>query len=57
MLRVETTINNPRAAGDKLHKPIGKIKGYYWYGIQCNDRFLDVLAQVYVTQLNNECEY
>jgi hypothetical protein len=57
LLRVETTINNPRLPGAKLQKPICYLQGYYWYGIRCNDRFLDTLAQVDSSQLNAGQEF
>ena len=53
LLRVETTINNPGLPGAKLHKPLYDIKGYYWYGHGCNNRFLEALSEVDVTQLND----
>jgi hypothetical protein len=56
LLRVETTINNPRLPGAKLQKPLCYLQGYYWYGIRCNDRFCDTLAQVDISQLNNSQE-
>lgn len=44
MLRVETTINNPRLPGAKLQKPLFEIKGYYWYSFGCNNRFFDAIS-------------
>ena len=52
LLRVETTINNPRLPGAELHKPICYLQGYYWYGHRCNDRFLETLSDVDTSQLN-----
>lgn len=46
LLRVETTINNPRLPGAKLQKPIFELKGYYWYGFGCNNRFFNALATI-----------
>ena len=46
LLRVETTINNPRLPGAKLQKPIFEIKGYYWYGFGCNNRFFAAIAKI-----------
>ncbi len=46
LLRVETTINNPRLPGAKLQKPIFEIKGYYWYGFGCNNRFFTAIAKI-----------
>jgi hypothetical protein len=51
LLRVETTINNPRLPGAELQKPIYYIKGYYWYGYGCNNRFLEAISDVDVSQL------
>lgn len=45
-LRVETTINNPRLPGAKLQKPIFEIKGYYWYGFGCNNRYFNAIAEI-----------
>ena len=53
LLRVETTINNPGLPGATLHKPVYDIKGYYWYGHGCNNRFFEALAEVDVSQLND----
>ncbi|MGC1391937.1 MAG: hypothetical protein WA816_12950 [Bacteroidales bacterium] len=53
LLRVETTINNPGLPGAKLHKPVYDIKGYYWYGHGCNNRFLEALSEVDSSQLND----
>jgi len=53
LLRVETTINNPGLPGAKLHKPVYEIKGYYWYGHGCNNRFLEALSEVDSSQLND----
>jgi predicted transcriptional regulator len=52
LLRVETTINNPGLPGAKLHKPVYDIKGYYWYGHGCNNRFLEALSEVDSSQLS-----
>lgn len=46
LLRVETTINNPRLPGAQLKKPIFDIKGYYWYGFGCNNRFFNSMAKI-----------
>jgi len=56
LLRVETTINNPRLPGATLHKPVYNIKGYYWYGHGCNNRFLGALADTDINSVseNNE---
>ena len=57
MLRVETTINNPRLPGAKLQKPLFEIKGYYWYGFGCNNRFFEAIAKIdstLIASLENE---
>ena len=46
MLRVETTINNPRLPGARLQKPLFEIKGYYWYSYGCNNRFFDAISKI-----------
>jgi len=53
LLRVETTINNPRLPGAKLQKPIFELKGYYWYGFGCNNRFFDAIAKIDATLLGD----
>ncbi len=56
LLRVETTINNPRLPGAKLKKPIFEIKGYYWYGFGCNNRFFNAIAKIDATFLIGDYE-
>jgi len=53
LLRVETTINNPRLPGAKLKKPIFGIKGYYWYGFGCNNRFFNAISKINVKLLGD----
>ncbi len=53
LLRVETTINNPRLPGAKLQKPIFGIKGYYWYGFGCNNRFFNAISKIDVSLLGD----
>ena len=53
LLRVETTINNPRLPGAKLKKPLFDIKGYYWYGYGCNNRFFDSISQIQGDQIGD----
>jgi hypothetical protein len=58
LLRVETTINNPRLPGAKLKKPIFELKGYYWYGFGCNNRFFNAISKIDATLLgDNENEF
>lgn len=58
LLRVETTINNPRLPGAKLQKPIFELKGYYWYGFGCNNRFFNAISKVDATLMgDNEQEF
>lgn len=54
LLRVETTINNPGLPGAQLHKPVYNLMGYYWYGHGCNNRFLEALSEVDVSQLQGQ---
>ena len=44
MFRVETTINNSGLPGVKLKKPIRCMRGHYWYGLGCNNRFFSTIA-------------
>jgi len=53
LLRVETTINNPRLPGAKLKKPIFELKGYYWYGFGCNNRFFNAISKIDATLLGD----
>ena len=32
--------------GAKLQKPIFEIKGYYWYGFGCNNRYFNAIAEI-----------
>jgi hypothetical protein len=57
LLRVETTIKKPGLPRATLHKPVYDIKGYYWYGHGCNNRFFESLAEVDVSQLNDPIEW
>jgi hypothetical protein len=56
LFRVETTINNPELPGAILHKPIEKIKGYYWYGHQCNNRYLEALSEIDLSSICDNTE-
>ena len=46
MFRVETTINNAGLPGVKLQKPIRYMRGHYWYGLGCNNRFFSTIADI-----------
>ena len=46
MLRVETTINNSELPGLKLKKQACHLQAYYWYGLGCNSRYLNTLADI-----------
>lgn len=46
MFRVETTINNAGLPGVKLQKPLRYMRGHYWYGLGCNNRFFTTIADV-----------
>lgn len=46
LLRVETTINNIAGLPGELKKPICYVQGLYWYGLGCNNRFLNTMADV-----------
>lgn len=46
-LRTETTINNPKSLGPKkLKKPVIYLQAYLWFGLGCNNRFLNCCADV-----------
>jgi hypothetical protein len=53
LLRIETTINNPRLPGAKLQKPIFELKGYYWYGFGCNNRYFNAISEIDATLLGD----
>jgi hypothetical protein len=44
--RVETTINNISGLPGGLKKPICYVQGLYWYGLGCNNRFLNTMSDV-----------
>jgi len=47
LLRTETTINNPKSLGPKkLKKPVIYLQAYLWFGLGCNNRFLNCCADV-----------
>ncbi len=51
-IRTETTINNPRALG--LKKPLAYLQAYLWSGVQGNDRFLNICADVDLASICEE---
>jgi len=54
LLRVETTINNPEVPGLKLKKPACNLQAYYWYGLKCNSRYLNTLADIDINSLTSD---
>jgi hypothetical protein len=50
-IRTETTVNNPKSLG--LKKPICYLQAYLWYGLGCNNRFLDCCADVDVSSISD----
>jgi len=54
LLRVETTINNPDLPGLKLKKPACNLQAYYWYGLKCNNRYLNTLCDIDIDSLTTE---
>ena len=54
LLRVETTINNPELPGLKLKKQACNLQAYYWYGLKCNSRYLNVLADIDIQTISTE---
>ena len=54
MLRVETTINKPDLPGLKLKKPACNLQAYYWYGFECNSRYLNTLSDIDISSLSGE---
>ena len=54
LLRVETTINNPDLPGLKLKKPACNLQAYYWYGLKCNSRYFNTLADIDVNSLTTD---
>ena len=54
LLRVETTINNPGLPGLKLKKPACNLQAYYWYGLKCNNRFLNILSGIDIGSLTTD---
>lgn len=54
LLRVETTINKPDQLRFKLKKPVRFLRAYYWYGLGCNNRYLDMLSDIDPDLINPE---
>lgn len=54
LLRVETTINNSELPGLKLKKQACYLQAYYWYGLNCNSRYLETLADIDITSLTSD---
>jgi len=54
LLRVETTINNPDLPGLKLKKSACNLQAYYWYGLKCNIRYFNTLADIDVNSLTTD---
>jgi hypothetical protein len=54
LLRIETTINKPGLPGLTLKKPACNLQAYYWYGFDCNSRYLSTLADVDISSLSSE---
>ncbi len=54
LLRVETTINNPDLPGLKLKKPAINLMAYYWYGLKCNSRYFNTLADIDINSLTSD---
>ena len=57
LLRIETTINNPDLPGLKFKKPACKrvqpLQAYYWYGVQCNNRYLETINDIDINSLSS----
>ena len=49
LIRIETTINNPKSLG--LKKPTHFLQAYYWFGLGSNNRMLDCCADVDVATI------
>ena len=49
--RVETTINNISGLPGELKKPICYVQGLYWYGLGCNNRFLNTMADIDIDEI------
>jgi hypothetical protein len=54
LLRVETTINNPDLPGLKLKKQASHLQAYYWYGLKCNSRYFDIIADIDIQTISTE---
>jgi len=53
LIRVETTINNPGLPGLKLKKPACNLQAYYWYGFECNSRYLTTISNIDISILDS----
>jgi hypothetical protein len=54
LLRVETTINNSELPGLKLKKQACHLQAYYWYGLGCNSRYLNILADIDLKSITSD---
>ena len=54
LLRVETTINNPELPGLKLKKQASHLQAYYWYGLKCNSRYFDTIADIDIRTISTD---
>lgn len=49
-IRTETTINTPKSLG--LQKPVCYLRAYLWFGLGCNNRYLNCCADVDVATIS-----
>ena len=54
LLRVETTINNPELPGLKLKKQACHLQAYYWFGLKCNSRYFDTIADIDIRTISTD---
>ena len=55
LIRIETTINNPKALKNKkLEKKLLFLTSYFWYGLECNNRMANSFARVDIASIADE---
>lgn len=55
LIRIETTINKPKTLKNKkLEKKLLFLSSYFWYGLECNNRFANNCAMVDISSIADE---
>jgi hypothetical protein len=55
LIRIETTINHPKALKNKkLDKKLLFLSSYYWYGMECNNNMANSFALIDISSIADE---